>query len=254
MGHLLYSHNATKPSNTTPEEKKTNFGEGKMNSTFGIFVMLAAFASVFGKDTMKDVDLAEELAMARQDVAKAREETDHIIKRENERLLKNDEELRKQGEELRLENKRLLKNDEELRKQDEELRREIRELRRADEEMKKSMRQRDGISDPKVLRKMMQGEIKSYLKSNEICVAGNSYSGENLQLSIGLTTTFQFGHVFPRIPSFTVSLAGVRGLKYKLFIKEIEEVTNSTARVYVSYTGQGNPTDMWFWLSWMACL
>jgi len=221
----------------------------RMNTIFGIFVVLAAFtwASADKRDAAKVVDLAEELA-------KSREETKELIRRENEQLKKEAGKLREEDDKLREENQRL--------------QREIRELRHADAEIKQSIRQRDQNETRKLqnivknsfrqkrvtseLKRTINNQIIAFLQTNKICVAGNFTRKPGDDRS----DTIDFGHTFPRIPAFTASINGfglntytVKRGGYVYVYAGRPKVTKSSAVIWMNSADFDKVN-----VSWMACL
>jgi len=74
---------------------------------FVVFWAAFALASTDKKGDVKTVDLVEEWARSRQDLAKSQEETKPIIRKENTKLRQEDQKLKEQDEKLEEENKSL---------------------------------------------------------------------------------------------------------------------------------------------------
>jgi len=246
----------------------------------GLFAVFAV-ASTDGKEDIKVVDLAEDLAKARQDLAKSREdlaksreETKEIIQRENEKLKAEDDKLRKDADKLREEDKKIKKDaqkikkeNQRLRKQDAKLQREMAEIKKTQRQkdqnntlelqhfLKDSIRQKDVSSE---LKKMMKRQIEEYLQVNKICVAGNF--GFNVGLSnfpSGQTNahTVNFGHTFARVPTFSASLSRFRitltsGTADVDAPMSVKEVTKSSAKLHLFADRQFG----YFYVDWIACL
>jgi len=249
----------------------------------GLFAVFAV-ASTDGKEDIKVVDLAEDLAKARQDLAKSREdlaksreETKEIIQRENEKLKAEDDKLRKDADKLREEDKKIKKDaqkikkeNQRLRKQDAKLQREMAEIKKTQRQkdqnntlelqhfLKDSIRQKDVSSE---LKKMMKRQIDEYLQVNKICVAGSfsKTQGSSDFPSDGQWKyhTVNFGHMFARVPTFSASLSqfhiqqswssGTAALNAP---STVLEVTKSSAkmRIYAS------PPFVFFDVTWIACV
>jgi len=239
----------------------------------GLFAVFAV-ASTDGKEDIKVVDLAEDLAKARQDLAKSREdlaksreETKEIIQRENEKLKAEDDKLRKDADKLREEDKKIKKDaqkikkeNQRLRKQDAKLQREMAEIKKTQRQkdqnntlelqhfLKDSIRQKDVSSE---LKKMMKRQIDEYLQVNKICVAGNfgnfpSTSNEH---------TVNFGHTFARVPTFSAS---IKQFRIRSWSGEADlDAPSSVKEVTKSYAKLGlyaNSQFGYFYVAWIACL
>jgi len=230
----------------------------------GLFAIFAV-ASTDGKDDIKVVDLAE-------DLAKAREEIKEIIQRENEKLNAEDVKLREEDEKIKKDANKIKKENQRLRKQMAKLRRdnsEIKKIQRQKDQnntlelqhflkdqnntlelqhfLKDSIRQKDVSSE---LKKMMTRQIDEYLQVNKICVAGNftssAFVGDH---------TVDFGHTFPRVPTFTASLRSFRinSVSQNPALDapySVKEVTSSSALLGL----YADSNFGYFSVAWMACL
>jgi len=233
----------------------------------GLFAIFAV-ASTDGKDDIKVVDLAE-------DLAKAREEIKEIIQRENEKLNAEDVKLREEDEKIKKDANKIKKENQRLRKQMAKLRRdnsEIKKIQRQKDQnntlelqhflkdqnntlelqhfLKDSIRQRDVSSE---LKKLMKRQIDEYLQVNKICVAGKFHKSGGSGIINGAHTV-DFGHTFPRVPTFTVSVSSFRidSLPYtnRDLGASVSKVATSSAvvAVYADSNFGG------FSVAWMACL
>jgi len=231
----------------------------------GLFAIFAV-ASTDGKDDIKVVDLAE-------DLAKAREEIKEIIQRENEKLNAEDVKLREEDEKIKKDANKIKKENQRLRKQMAKLRRdnsEIKKIQRQKDQnntlelqhflkdqnntlelqhfLKDSIRQRDVSSE---LKKLMNRQIDEYLQVNKICVAG-SFSKNVGSDTMREDHNVDFGHTFPRVPAFTASLSnfGIRSASGDLDVN-VRKVTDSSAELHLySYT----TSFAYYNVAWMACL
>jgi len=212
-----------------------------------------AAASTDGKGDVKMVDLAEDLAKAREDLAKAREETKQIIKSENEKLKAEDNKLREEDVKIKKDAEKIKKDAEKIKKENQRLRKQMAKLRRDNSQIKKIQRQKDQ-NNTSELEKMMRQQLDQYLQVNKICVAGRFHKTVGSSAFNG-DHTVDFGHAFPRVPTFTASLSSFRissvssdrDLGAPL---SVQKVTNSFAVV-----GLFADTNFgYFRVAWMACL
>jgi len=235
----------------------------------GLFAIFAV-ASTDGKDDIKVVDLAE-------DLAKAREEIKEIIQRENEKLNAEDVKLREEDEKIKKDANKIKKENQRLRKQMAKLRRdnsEIKKIQRQKDQnntlelqhflkdqnntlelqhfLKDSIRQRDVSSE---LKKLMKRQIDEYLQVNKICVAGNYSKSVGPGPLVEPYHTVDFGHTFPRVPAFTASISAfsinsVSNNRYLHAPDSVKKVTNSSAALYLYV----DSNFAHFSVAWMACL
>jgi len=230
------------------------------------------------------VDLAENLAKAREDLAKAREETKQIIKSENDKLKAEDEKLREEDEKIKRDAKKIkkdafkIKEDAEkikkdavkIKKENQRLRKQMAKLRRDNSQIKKIQRQKDQNNTLELqhflkdsirqkdfsseLEKMMKRQIDQYLQVNKICVAGN-FSKSVGSSGVYEDHTVDFGHAFPRVPAFTASLSRFRINSVSSYNNldapsSVKKITNSSAVIYLSVDSYFG----YFSVAWMACL
>jgi len=220
----------------------------------GLFAIFAV-ASTDGKDDIKVVDLAE-------DLAKAREEIKEIIQRENEKLNAEDVKLREEDEKIKKDANKIKKENQRLRKQMAKLRRdnsEIKKIQRQKDQnntlelqhfLKDSIRQKDFSSE---LEKKIKRQIDEYLQVNKICVAGRIY--KEVGSGINAAFTVDFGHTFPRVPTFTASLRSFRinSVSQNPALDapySVKEVTSSSALLGL----YADSNFGYFSVAWMACL
>jgi len=209
------------------------------------------------------VDLAKELAKAREETKAIVLRENDDLKAENRRLQMRDEELQKQDEEIRKQAEELQKKNDKLEQEMNKLRH---ELRQDSNEMKRVLHQKDQNSTLQLikhsirqddlgleLKKMMKKEIENYLQVNKICVSGRV----RRYINSGGTESYEvkFGHTFARPPTFSAAINGF-GINANPARSEVDgpidvkEVNNSSAKI-VLYRG----TSFWFLrFAWIACL
>jgi len=200
------------------------------------------------------VNLAEELA-------KERQETKQIIRRENDQLRAKDRKLQHDNNQLRNE---VAKLRHELRQAKSEMKTPTRQKDQNDtleiqNVVKQSIRQKDVTSE---LKKLMNEQISKYLTDNKVCVKGTLGGGDGTNadhiITKGSTNqrySVSFGKTFHRTPAFSVAFSKVEGKEAQpgsriLFWMNVEEVTKSSAVVVLATSANIEYINA----DWIACL